>query len=88
MFNWKRVLTDLGWAMSMTDPMCYSYYLASRLDSTDGKGTRDIASSRMALRSLRHRDQRDRRYYGGPVREVTAYVTAYRGQSVTRQDAP
>jgi hypothetical protein len=49
MFNWKRLFTNFGWAMSMTDPMCYSYYLASRLDSTHGKGTPDVASSRMAL---------------------------------------
>ncbi len=56
MFNWRRMFTDLGWAMSMTDPMCYSYYLASRLDSLDGKGTPD-ASPRTALRSLRDRDR-------------------------------
>ena len=53
MFNWKRLFTDLGWAMAMTDPMCYSYYLASRIDSTNGKGARDIAPPRMALRSSR-----------------------------------
>jgi hypothetical protein len=57
MFNWKWLFTNFGWAMSMTDPMCYSYYLASRLDSTDGKGTPDVASSRMALRSLHGRDR-------------------------------
>jgi hypothetical protein len=89
MFNWKRLFTDLGWAMSMTDPMCYSYYLASRLDSTDGKGTHDIASPTMALRSLRDRDHArppaPRRTKHG---KLTAYVTAYPGQSVTRQDAP
>ena len=57
MFNWKRLFTNFGWAMSMTDPMCYSFYLASRLDSTDGKGTPDVASSRMALRSLHGSDR-------------------------------
>ena len=57
MFNWKRLFTNFGWAMSMTDPMCYSYYLASRLASADGKGTPDVASSRMALRSLHGRDR-------------------------------
>jgi hypothetical protein len=57
MFNWKRLFTNFGWAMSMTDPMCYSYYLASRLDCTDGKGTSDVASSRITLRSLHGRDR-------------------------------
>jgi hypothetical protein len=56
MFNWKRMFTDFGWAMSMADPMCYSYYLASRLDCTDGKGTPG-ASPRMALGSLGDRDR-------------------------------
>jgi hypothetical protein len=28
--NWRRMFADLGWAMAMTEPMCYSYYLASR----------------------------------------------------------
>ncbi len=57
MLNWKRMFIDLGWAMAMTDPMCYSYYLASRIDSTDGKGARDIAPPRMAFRSLRDGDR-------------------------------
>ncbi len=51
MFSWRRMFTDLGWAMAMTEPMCYWYYLASRIDSTDGEGARDIAPPRMALRS-------------------------------------
>jgi hypothetical protein len=57
MFNWRQFLTGLGWAMAMTDPTCYSYYLASRIDSTNGKGARDIAQPRMALRSLRDGDR-------------------------------
>lgn len=57
MFNWRRMLTDLGWAMAMTEPMCYSYYLASRIDSTNGERARDIAPPRMALRNLRDGDR-------------------------------
>jgi hypothetical protein len=57
MFNWRRMFTDLGWAMAMTEPMCYSYYLAGRIDSTNGEGPRDIAPPRMALRSLRGGDR-------------------------------
>lgn len=38
MFDWRRMLTDLGWAMAMTEPMCYSYYLASRTGSTHREG--------------------------------------------------
>jgi hypothetical protein len=71
MLNWKRLFTNFGWAMSMTDPMCYSYYLASRLDSTDGKGTPDVAPSRMALRSL-HARGRAR----PPVLQMTSQGTA------------
>jgi hypothetical protein len=52
MFNWRRLFIEFGWAMAMTEPMCYSYYLASRIDSTNGEGARDIAPPRMALRSL------------------------------------
>jgi hypothetical protein len=52
MFNWRRMFTDLGRAIAMTEPMCYSYYLASRIDSTNREGVRDIAPPRMALRSL------------------------------------
>jgi hypothetical protein len=57
MFNWKRMFTDFGWAMAMTDPTCYSYYLASRLDNPNGKGAPNIVSPRMALSSLRDRDR-------------------------------
>jgi hypothetical protein len=56
MLKWKRMFTDFGWAMSMTDPMCYSYYLASRLDSTDGKGTPE-AAPRTDLSNLSDRDR-------------------------------
>ncbi len=69
MFNWRRMFTDLGWAMSMTDPMCYSYYLASRLDSLDGKGTPDACPGRLSV-VCAIGIVRDRRFYGGPAREV------------------
>jgi hypothetical protein len=57
MCNWKRMVTDFGWALAMTDPTCYSYYLASRLDSPNGKGAPNIVPPRMALSSLRDRDR-------------------------------
>ncbi len=53
MFNWRRMFTDLGWAMAMTEPMCYSYYLASRIDSANGEGAHEIAPPRTALPSPR-----------------------------------
>jgi hypothetical protein len=49
MFSWRRMFTDLGWAMAMTDPMCYSYYLASRVDSTSGDRARDISAPKVVF---------------------------------------
>jgi hypothetical protein len=62
MFNWRRMFTDVGYAMAMTEPMCYSYYLASRIYSTNGEGGLDCVPSRMALRSLRDGDPARPRY--------------------------
>lgn len=28
--KWRRIFVDLGWAMAVADPLCYSYYLAYR----------------------------------------------------------
>ena len=53
MLNWRKLLTDFGWAMAMTDPICYSYYLARRVDGAHGKGALEIASPGMEFRGLR-----------------------------------
>jgi hypothetical protein len=52
MFNWKRMFTDFGWAMAMTDPTCYSYYLASRLEKEHL-----TCVAQVALSSLRDGDR-------------------------------
>jgi hypothetical protein len=40
--NWTQMFVDLGWAMAMADPTCYSYYLASRSHHTTPDGVREI----------------------------------------------
>jgi hypothetical protein len=57
MFDWRRMFTDLGRAMAMTEPMCYSYYLASRIGSTHCEGEPDMALPRMTHRILRDADR-------------------------------
>jgi hypothetical protein len=49
MAYWKRMLIDFGWAMAMTDPTCYSYYLASRVDEA-----RDAAPAHQDLPQPRY----------------------------------
>lgn len=52
MVNWKRMLIDFGWAMAMTDPMCYSYFLASR-----GANAREAASAPDDLAQPRYKNR-------------------------------
>lgn len=47
MFGWRRAFDDLGWAVAMADPMCYSYYLASRIESTIRDGAPDFVPPRV-----------------------------------------
>jgi hypothetical protein len=44
--NWRRMFADLGWAMAITDPTCYSYYLASRTYRISQHRARDIEEPR------------------------------------------
>lgn len=82
MFNWKRMFTDFGWTMAMTDPTCYSYYLASRLDNPNGKGAPNIALPRTALSRRQGSCATD-----GTSEHQRRKLTAYSGHAVTRQDA-
>jgi hypothetical protein len=46
MFDWKRFLSDLGWAMAITDPSCYAYYLSR---AVDGHRRPHVSTSRAIL---------------------------------------
>jgi hypothetical protein len=50
--NWRRMFVDLGWAMAMSDPMCYSYYLASRTQRTSPDRAPDIDDARLVFQKL------------------------------------
>ena len=52
MINWKRMLAELGLAMAMVDPNCYSYYLASRMDSTSEDRAHDVDEPGAVFRRL------------------------------------
>ena len=60
MFDWKRFLSDFGWAMAIGDPSCYAYYLSRPVD---GHGRPHVSMSgailvaggtSVASRRLRH----------------------------------
>lgn len=79
MFGWRRMFADLGWAMAMADPTCYSYYLASRIDSATRDSMNDIAPTRMVVRSLRYKNRGDRRPYGTRARGVDSLLDSLPG---------
>jgi hypothetical protein len=45
--NWRRIFVDLGWAMAVTDPLCYSYYLAYRAQGAGPDRAGDVGEPRV-----------------------------------------
>jgi hypothetical protein len=44
--NWRRIFVDLGWAMAVADPLCYSYYLAYRAQGAGPGRAGDVGEPR------------------------------------------
>ena len=57
MINWTRLFAELGWAMAMADPTGYSYYLASRFDSTTRTERVTLPPPMMIFRGLRYENR-------------------------------
>jgi len=46
--NWRRIFVDLGWAMAVADPSCYSHYLAYRAQG-GGTDRADVGEPRVFI---------------------------------------
>jgi hypothetical protein len=51
--NWRRIFIDLGWAMAVADPLCYSCYLAYRAQSTAPGRADDVGEPRVFTHRLK-----------------------------------
>ena len=63
--NWRRIFADLGRAMAVGDPLCYSYYLTYRAQGAGSGRAGDVGEprvfthgpefeSRAVFKALRH----------------------------------
>jgi hypothetical protein len=50
------MFTDVGWAMAMTDPICYSNHLGSSIDSST-LDAHDVAPPKVVVRNLRYKNR-------------------------------